>query len=135
MVSRFVEVPVVILPWMRVPREVSACHNWFMVRSAYLTGGGGCGSDIRQKGISMKQVIVLALASMLAASAFAGGNGSFNDKKDNFNPTAFDHANEHGLMNSNPNSALSPVPEADTVAMLVAGVGVVGLVVARRRKK
>ena len=84
----------------------------------------------------MKQVIVMALASLIATSAFAGGDkDSFNDKKDNFNPTAFDHANENGLMNSNSHSALSPVPEADTVAMLVAGVGVVGLVVARRRKK
>ena len=86
----------------------------------------------------MKRAVVWALASLVAVSAFAGNDKDDKEKKDNFNPNAFEHANDNGIMNSNPNSALhqtSMVPEADTIAMLVAGVAVVGVVVASRRKK
>lgn len=89
----------------------------------------------------MKKVICLAVMC-LSASAFANGpaKGSFNEKKDkdNFNPVAAANANINGLMNSSGSSALgpvTPVPEADSIAMLLAGAGVVGLVLARRRKK
>ncbi|MEK8086089.1 PEP-CTERM sorting domain-containing protein [Aquabacterium sp. A3] len=81
----------------------------------------------------MKQLIVWALASLVAVSASA--DAPPKDKKDNFNPIAFANANDNALLNSNVNSAVSPVPEADTIAMLIAGVAVVGVVVARRRKK
>lgn len=84
----------------------------------------------------MKRVMVWALAAMVAGSAFADPPADKDkDKKDNFNPIAFENANENALFNANVNAALSPVPEADTIAMLIAGVAVVGVAVARRRKK
>ncbi|WP_201748222.1 PEP-CTERM sorting domain-containing protein [Aquabacterium fontiphilum] len=48
------------------------------------------------------------------------------------------HANDNALLNANPNAAfksVTAVPEADTIAMLVAGVAVVGAVALRRRNK
>ena len=48
------------------------------------------------------------------------------------------NANGNALANANVNAAfnsVTPVPEADTVAMLVAGVAVVGAVALRRRNK
>jgi hypothetical protein len=48
------------------------------------------------------------------------------------------HVNPNALVNASPNAAfnnVSPVPEADTVAMLVAGAAVVGAVALRRRNK
>ena len=90
----------------------------------------------------MKQLMVLALASVVAVSASAGGpaKGSFNDKKDGhghdhghdyghggFGGHGFDHG--HGFDNC------APVPEADSIAMVASGLGLVGVVVARRRKK
>jgi len=91
----------------------------------------------------MKKMFCVAVMC-LSASAFANGPaaGSFNDKKnggkDNFNPVASANANINGRLNSNASSALAPVtpvPEADSIAMLLAGAVVVGLVLARRRKK
>lgn len=48
----------------------------------------------------------------------------------NANPNALGNANVNAAFNN-----VSPVPEANSIAMLLAGAGVVGLVLARRRKK
>lgn len=48
----------------------------------------------------------------------------------NVNSNALDNANVNAAFNS-----VTPVPEADTVAMLAAGVAVVGAVALRRRNK
>ena len=90
----------------------------------------------------MKFVIAaaaLSLASMSVMAAPGKGQGQGQGQGPvqgslmssiNANPNALGNANVNAAFNN-----VSPVPEADSIAMLLAGAGVVGLVLARRRKK
>jgi len=88
----------------------------------------------------MKFVIAaaaLSLASMSVMAAPGQGQGQGQGPVQgslmssiNANPNALGNANVNAAFNN-----VSPVPEADSIAMLLAGAGVVGLVLARRRKK
>ena len=90
----------------------------------------------------MKFVIAaaaLSLASMSVMAAPGQGQGQGQGQGPvqgslmssiNANPNALGNANVNAAFNN-----VSPVPEADSIAMLLAGAGVVGLVLARRRKK
>ena len=88
----------------------------------------------------MKFVIAaaaLSLASMSVMAAPGKGQGQGQGPVQgslmssiNANPNALGNANVNAAFNN-----VSPVPEANAIAMLLAGAGVVGLVLARRRKK
>ena len=92
----------------------------------------------------MKFAIVAASLALSCSAALAAGQGQGQGQGNGQDPnaapahgsfTASSHANPMGIANSNANSVLSTVPEADTVAMLVAGVAVVGGLALRRRNK
>ena len=88
----------------------------------------------------MKFAIAAAVLALSSASVFAnngqgqgGGNGPVQGSI-----MASIHANGNALGNANDNAVfntVTAVPEADTIAMLVAGVAVVGAVALRRRNK
>ncbi len=95
---------------------------------------------------------ILGVAVMLACSAtFAGENGSFNDlsQKNNFNRGWGDnkgwgennfnrhrHVRHFGDFQFPRDKPITtPVPEPETYAMLLAGLGVMGAVARRRKQK
>lgn len=86
----------------------------------------------------MKFAIVAAVLALSSASALAEP-GKDKDKDKGQGPSqgsfaAGSHANPIAIGNANSHSVLSTVPEADSVAMLLAGVAVVGALALRRRK-
>ena len=88
----------------------------------------------------MKFAIVATASALSSSAAFAAGQGSSHAQDPNTAAahgsfTASSNANPTGITNANVNSVLSPVPEADAVAMLAAGVAIVGAVALRRRNK
>lgn len=87
----------------------------------------------------MKFVIVAAVFALSSASVLADP-GKGKDKDQGQGPAhgsfvANSHANSMGIDHANSHSVLSPVPEADTIAMAVAGLAIVGGVALRRRKQ
>lgn len=87
----------------------------------------------------MKFVIVAAVLALSSASVLADP-GKGKDKDQGQGPAhgsfvANSHANSMGIDHANSHSVLSPVPEADTIAMAVAGLAIVGGVALRRRKQ
>ena len=90
----------------------------------------------------MKFTLVAAALTLACSTAMAGGQGQGKGPQVDPNVAAAQgsfaagsHANPTGIAHANPNSVLSPVPEADAVAMLVAGAAVVGGIALRRRNK
>lgn len=87
----------------------------------------------------MKFVVVAAVLALSSASVLADP-GKGKDKDQGQGPAhgsfvANSHANSMGIDHANSHSVLSPVPEADTIAMAVAGLAIVGGVALRRRKQ
>lgn len=88
----------------------------------------------------MKFAIVAASLALSCSTVLAAGQGSSHAQDPNVAAAqgsfaAGSHANPTGIANANPNSVLSPVPEADAMAMLAAGVAIVGALALRRRNK
>jgi len=89
----------------------------------------------------MKFVVVAAVLALSSASVLADpGKDKGKDKDQGQGPAhgsfvANSHANSMGIDHANSHSVLSPVPEADTIAMAVAGLAIVGGVALRRRKQ
>ena len=88
----------------------------------------------------MKFAIVTAVLALSCSSVLAAGQGKGPQVDPNVAAAhgsfvAGSHANPTGITNANVNSVLSPVPEADAVAMLAAGVAIVGGLALRRRNK
>lgn len=88
----------------------------------------------------MKFTTVTAVLALSCSTVFAAGQGSSQAQDPNVAAAqgsfaAGSHANPTGITNANVNSVLSPVPEADAVAMLAAGVAAVGVLALRRRNK
>jgi len=88
----------------------------------------------------MKFAIVAAALVVSASSALAAAR----DKGPELDPnvlaaqgsfSAGSHANPMGIEHANAHSVLSSVPEADVLAMLAAGVAVVGGLAIRRRNR
>jgi uncharacterized protein YdeI (BOF family) len=88
----------------------------------------------------MKFALIATALVLACSSAMAAGQGNGHGKDPKTPPAqgsfaANSHANPTALLNANANSVLSPVPEADAMAMLAAGAAIVGVVVLRRRNK
>ena len=82
----------------------------------------------------MKFAFVAAALAVFSSAVFAepGKDKGQGPAQGSF--AAGSHANPIAIANANPHSVLSPVPEADSMAMLIAGVAVVGGLALRRRK-
>ena len=88
----------------------------------------------------MKLALITSALLFACSGAMAAGQGSSHAKDPNSAPAhgsfvASSNASPTALVNANINSVLSPVPEADAVAMLAAGAAIVGAVALRRRNK
>lgn len=88
----------------------------------------------------MKFAIVAAALAFSCSTVLAAGQGKGPEIDANVAAAqgsfaAGSHANPTGIEHANPNSVLSPVPEADVLTMLAAGVAVVGGIALRRRNQ
>lgn len=82
----------------------------------------------------MKFAIVAVVLALSSASALAEPGKDKGQGPSQGSFAAGSHANPIAIGNANSHSVLSTVPEADSVAMLLAGVAVVGALALRRRK-
>ena len=92
-------------------------------------GGGGLGLPIPGSFVALDNVSSFTVN--VAASIWGGGHGAFGDGKGAF--LGFSQLGMHTVYTEG-NPVMAPVPEPETYAMMLAGLGLLG-VMARRRKQ
>ena len=87
----------------------------------------------------MKAVVFAAVLAIGCASAWAGKpEGTPGKGPGTGGTTSSQHVNDNALLNANDHAsfkAVSPVPEAESVVLAIAGVAVVGVAAWRRRNR